>query len=292
VKPEVSCQRLEVGESSSQPFRPPTRHSSLVTRHSLGFTLLELLIVVGIIGLLMVLTVPAFTTRKSADDVTSAAYGISAAFDQARAYAKANNTYVFVGLAEVDDSVSSSVSPQVAGYGRVAVAIVASKDGTRHFEYKTNNQGNDWTANYNNGANLTAVGKLRVYENLHFRNFPSWTKAAHPNSNMARSQNSNSTYNLSAENSTNSVTPFTWPVGSSLNSSYQYSFDKVINFDPHGVARIATATNADEVTDLVEIAFQQTHGTVTPTPPTNQDAGNHFVIQIDAPSGAVRLYRP
>jgi len=43
-----------------------------------GFTLLELLIVVGIIGLLMVLVAPAFTNIKGGSDVTSAAYTIPA----------------------------------------------------------------------------------------------------------------------------------------------------------------------------------------------------------------------
>src|SRR5512132_375797 len=117
-----------------------------------GFTLLELLIVVGIIALLMVLMAPAFTTMKSGGDFTNAVYGIQGVLEQARTYAKANRTYVFVGFAEVDSSVDPSVSPQVTTsatpYGRVAVAVVASKDGTRHFQYTTSSQGADWQANY------------------------------------------------------------------------------------------------------------------------------------------------
>src|SRR4029453_11556840 len=95
-----------------------------------GFTLFELLIVVGIIGLLLVLIAPAFTTMKSGSDFTNAVYGIQGVLENARTYAKANRTYVFVGFAEVDSSVDPSVIPQVAGYGRVAVAVVASKAGT------------------------------------------------------------------------------------------------------------------------------------------------------------------
>ena len=66
----------------------------------LGFTLLELFIVVGIIAILLVLLAPAFTTIKSAGDVTSAAYTIKGALDTARTYAKANNTYTWVGFYE------------------------------------------------------------------------------------------------------------------------------------------------------------------------------------------------
>src|SRR4030095_10320920 len=79
---------------------------------SSGFTLLELLIVVGIIGLLLVLIAPAFTTIKGGTDVTSAAYTIKGALDTARTYAKANNTYTWVGFKEVDVSQDASASPQ------------------------------------------------------------------------------------------------------------------------------------------------------------------------------------
>src|SRR2546429_4150409 len=125
-----------------------------VAQQRRAFTLLEMLVVMGIIATLMVLVAPAFTNLKSAGDVTNAVYGIQGLLDNARTYAKANNTYVFVGFAEVDSSVDSSVTPQVTTgstpYGRVAVAVVASKDGTRQFQYATTNQGNDWTANYAN----------------------------------------------------------------------------------------------------------------------------------------------
>ena len=261
-----------------------------------GFTLLELLIVIGIIALLLVLIAPAFTNLKSAGDVTSAVYGIEGLLENARTYAKANHTYVFVGFAEVDSSVDPSVSPQnttgPAPYGRVAVAVVASKDGTRQFNYTTSNQGSDWTANYSNGANLIAVGKLQRYENLHFLNvnFPSWLPSQHPNSNMARYQPTSNTYNLGTSNS---VTPFSWPLGASLGNG-QYNFTIVVNFDPTGIARIATSTNADEIAGIMEIDLLTTHGTATsPTPiPFNQDVGNHAAIQIAPMSGEVRVYRP
>jgi prepilin-type N-terminal cleavage/methylation domain-containing protein len=261
-----------------------------------AFTLIEMMVVIGIISILMVLVVPAFTSLKSAGDVTDAAYGIKGLLENSRTYAKANHTYVFIGFAEVDASVSSSVSPQITTgttpYGRVAVAIVASKDGTRQYQYATSNQGSDWTANYVNGNNLIALGKLQRYENLHFLvNFPSWTPTTHPNSNMARFQPTGAPYTLGLSTST-STTPFTWPLGSPLSSGYQYRFDKVINFDPQGIARIATSTNADEIAQVMEIDFQATHGTVVPPVPTNQDVGNHTVVQIAPRTGAIRVYRP
>ena len=276
------------------------RRGRRIANHSVraGFTLLELLIVVGIIGLLLVLLAPAFTSMKTGADFTNGVYGIQGVLESARTYAKANHTYVFVGFAEADSSVDPSVSPQVTTgsrpYGRVAVAAVASRDGTRHFDYVTSNQGADWTVNYNNGANLIAVGKLQRYENLHFVpvDFGSWTPTDYPNSNMARYQPTGPPYIL-GNAASSSVTPFTWPLGSPLSpASAQYRFDRVIYFDPTGVARIATENNADTIVSVMEIDLQPTHGTVVPPNPTNQDVGNHAAVQIAPMSGEIRVYRP
>jgi type II secretory pathway pseudopilin PulG len=264
-----------------------------------AFTLLELLIVVGSISLLLVLIAPAFTTIKGGSDAATAIYGIKELLENARAYAKANHTCVFVGFAEVDSSVDPSVTPQITTgdtpYGRVALAVVASKDGTSQYEYATSDQGNDWKANYANGAHLIAVGKLQTYENLHFvpLDFGSWTPSAHPNSKMARYQPTGPPYILGNALSS-SVTPFAWPLGSSLDSGYQYLFDRVINFDPTGIARVPTSTNGDAIAHVIEIDFQPTHGTVFQPllSDFNQDVGNHAVIQLGTTSGAVRVYRP
>ena len=107
-----------------------------------GFTLIELLIVISIIAILMVLLAPAFTSLKSAGDVTSAAYTIKGVLDTARTYAKANNTYTWVGFYEEDvsqPSVSHGTDPCTGCVGRVVISIVASKDGTKI--YDPNNPG-------------------------------------------------------------------------------------------------------------------------------------------------------
>ena len=291
----------DIGHQNSERVIPHSA-SGLLPRRGLGaggFTLAELLIVIGIVAILLVLIGPALTTITSGTEVSSAIYGVKEVLENARAYAKANHTYVFVGFSEVDSSVDPSVSPQITTgdtpYGRVAVAVVASKDGTSQYQYVTSDQGNDWTANYANGAHLVAVGKLRTYENLHFvpLDFGSWSPTAHPNSKMARYQPTGPPYILGHALSS-SVTPFTWPLGSALDSGYQHRFDRVINFDPTGIARIATSTNGDAIAHVIEIDFQPTHGTVFQPLPEgfNQDVGNHAVIQLGTTSGAVRVYRP
>ncbi|PYX03398.1 MAG: hypothetical protein DMG85_19810, partial [Acidobacteria bacterium] len=121
-----------------------------------AFTLLELLIVVGIIALLLVLIAPAFTYIKGV-------------LDTARTYAKANNTYVWVGFYEEDVSAASPVQapdPRCTGcVGRLVMSIVASKNGT--------NLGADasssatGTENFIDATQLVQVNKLIKIDNLH-----------------------------------------------------------------------------------------------------------------------------
>src|SRR6476646_5564448 len=128
-----------------------------------AFTLLELLIVVGIIGLLLVLIAPAFTYIKGGTDVTSAAYTIQGVLDTARTYAKANNTYTWVGFFEENAS-----NPPAPGVGRIVMSIVASKDGT--MIYNPTNLGQQ-----NLTSGLVQVGKLTKIDNMHL-----WTHTDAP----------------------------------------------------------------------------------------------------------------
>src|SRR5207245_9671240 len=63
-----------------------------------GFTLLELLIVIGLTAILLVLVGPPITTMKTRRDVPSALYSVKGLHENARASAKAKPTYVTVGL--------------------------------------------------------------------------------------------------------------------------------------------------------------------------------------------------
>src|SRR6266480_7229913 len=101
-----------------------------VAQQRRAFTLLEMLVVMGIIAILMVLVAPAFTTIKGGTDVTSAAYTIKGLLDTARTYAKANNTYTWVGFFEEDGSIPSASPTATPGNGRIVISTVASKDGT------------------------------------------------------------------------------------------------------------------------------------------------------------------
>src|SRR5437660_370592 len=133
-----------------------------------AFTLVELLIVVGIIGVLLVLIAPAFTSIKSGTDVTSAAYTIKGVLDTARTYAKANNTYTWVGFFE-ENAPDPSTSPANSGTGRIVMSIVASKDGTMPYTTPLTNL---FTLP---STSLIQVGNLTKVDNVHLKTFSAGT---------------------------------------------------------------------------------------------------------------------
>ncbi len=254
-----------------------------------AFSMVELLVVILIMMAMGALIVPVVHSVNGAGNLTQACYEISATLEQARAYAMANNTYVFVGIAEADASVNAAAVPQVttgaSPYGRVALAVVASKDGAKHYLDATAGQGSDWLANYADaskpeytGLHLVGIYKLRRLENVHLSGSVASSGA------MVR-PSVDATYVL-GNSACVSQTPFAWPLGSSLSGGYQYRFDKVIQFDPQGVVRITLPTNGSTISRWIEIGLVQSQGNHIAA---NANAG---AIQIDTLTGVTRIYRP
>jgi prepilin-type N-terminal cleavage/methylation domain-containing protein len=239
-----------------------------------GFTLIELLVVIGIIGLLMVLLVPAFTSLRGGTDVTSAAYTIKGVLDTARTYAKANNTYTWVGFYEENVSNPSSPNTDPPPVGRVIMSIAASKDGT--ILYDPNNLATI------NPINLTQVGKLTKIENVHL-----WTHTDTPagiGSTFDTRPNVASTYCIGDSSPSNSATPFQYPVGNPAPSA-QYTFLKAVQFSPRGEARINN--NSNTLQTVAEIGLEPTHGAAAPA----SIPANVVAVQFTGVGGDVRIYR-
>jgi type II secretory pathway pseudopilin PulG len=262
-----------------------------------AFTLLELLIVVGIIALLLVLLAPAFTTIKSGGDVTSAAYTIKGVLDTARTYAKANNTYTWVGFYEEDVS-QRSTNPSTPGVGRLVMSIVASRDGTNVYSSGINICVGSATGTICPDK-LIQIGKLIKIENVHLPLFALGsgtgdTFDARPSPSPASDANYSrfGELNGTAPNTAPLTTPhnFQYPVGNPAPAA-QYTFNKILQFSPRGESRV----NGDsyDIRRVVEVGLLQTHATVvpTPSPAAGQYPGNVVAVQINGFSGDVRIYR-
>jgi prepilin-type N-terminal cleavage/methylation domain-containing protein len=228
-----------------------------------AFTLLELLIVVGVIGLLLVLIAPAFTTIKSSTDVTSAAYTIKGLLDTARTHAKANNTYTWIGFA---GSVGSNIT------GSISLSVVASKNGT-DLGTSVNQVGNrvDIT------AGLTPVGKVMRIGNAHIGDTGTPTN---DRTEFESRPAVNINYRIGA-------------AGSAYNSDYYFigqgmQFDRWIRFSPRGEAVVKGG--ATQITQYAEVGLLPTHGTALAAR-INPATGNLAAIQISGFGGNVRIYR-
>jgi prepilin-type N-terminal cleavage/methylation domain-containing protein len=229
-----------------------------------GFTLIELLVVMGIIAILMVLLAPAFTNIKSAGDVTSAAYTVKGVLDAARTYAKANNTYTWVGFFEES---MASTTPGTPGTGRLVMSIVASKDGTMIYDPSSPAQITT--------TRLIQVGKLTKIDNLHL-----WTHTDNPSnsgSTLDTRPDVPSTYCIGDSSPSNSATPFQYPAGS------PYTFVKAVQFSPGGEARINN--NSNSLQRAAEIGLRATRGTTVDTGP------NVVAIQFGGVGADVIVYR-
>jgi type II secretory pathway pseudopilin PulG len=238
-----------------------------------AFTLVELLIVVGIIGLLLVLIAPAFTYIKGGTDVTSAAYTIKGVLDTARTYAKANNTYTWVGFYEEDVS-QPSTNPPTPGTGRLVMSIVASKNGTMVYD-PTNLAPIDATK-------LIQLGKLTKIDNIHL-----WTHTDNPSGageTFPTRPNVLSGYCVGNSSPPDSASPFQYPVGNPAPAA-QYTFRKVVEFDSRGECRISNISNSPQ--RAVEIALEPTHGASVP----QSIPANVAAIQVNGFAGDVRIYR-
>jgi type II secretory pathway pseudopilin PulG len=249
-----------------------------------AFTLLELLVVIGIIALLLVLIAPAFTYIKGGTDVTSAAYTIKDVLDTARTYAKANNTYTWVGFFE-EDAPPPEGPVGSLGLGRVVMSIVASADGTMLYTAPLT------TLTTLPSASLIQVGKLTTVDNVHLKTFPDPTSAPPPDIFDTRPTPGAGSLDLTARIGNDATDPSTpvAPENASLQfvstlGSKTYTFQKIVQFNPRGEGVIDNSNYS--MTPVSEIGVQPTHGTtLDPT------SANSVAIQFTGIGGNVTIYR-
>jgi prepilin-type N-terminal cleavage/methylation domain-containing protein len=261
-----------------------------------AFTLVELVIVIGIIAVLTLFLAPAFTSLKGANDLTNAAFTLKGVLEQARTYARVNNTYAWVGFYEENGSIAST-NPPTAGNGRLVISSAASVDGTTVYSL---------TPGPIDPTRLTQIGRLIRIDNLHLPLFAIGSGTGDTFDTRPVLQfEPTAGYNYSRFGElngatphrapyTNSQYPFQYPVGSPAPGA-QYTFLKTLQFSPRGESRI-NGNNYD-VRRVVEIGLLQTRGGIVPAAITGAGTstatyrGDVIAVQISGLGSVVKLYR-
>ena len=240
---------------------------------SRAFTLVELIVVIALISTLMVLVAPAFTGIKSAGDVTSAAYTIKDALEQARTHAMAHNTYVWIGFYE-EPAGQPSTNPATPGIGRIVISTIASADGTTVY--------NPRSLAAIDPTRVTQLNKLVKVEGTHLATFPDGSGTGDTfDSRPAAIYETAKIGDTTPPNP--SLTPFQYPVGNPAPAA-QYTFVKAVEFSPRGEARINNRNYT--LKTVAEIGLQPTHGTAV-----DVNSRNIIAIQFGALGGDLKIYR-
>jgi len=247
-----------------------------------AFTLLELLIVMGIVALLMVLVAPAFTTIKGGTDIKSAAYTIKGVLDTARTYAKANNTYTWVGFFEEDGSIPSASPTATSGNGRIIISTVASKDGTEVYTSVASPAADIDP----NGTKLTQIGKLVKLDNMHLRTFTSGsgTGDTFPLRPAITGGSPVDNGKIGDTSPPDSLRYFHYPAAVS-EGQRQYKFVKMVQFSPRGECR--PQNDNYEMRAVIEVGFQPIRGTNVST----VDDAKSCAVQLTGFSGNTKIYQ-
>jgi len=240
-----------------------------------GFTIIEILAVVTIMLILMAAAVPAFNSLRKAGDITQGASDVAGVLENAASYARATNTYVWVGLFEEPMTGLPSANPATSGTGQVVLSTVASSDGTQ-----ISATGGAL------GTSLIQVGKLVKVSNIHLGDVTSNSHlTAGTGATSASGTDWTSRPAVTGSNLISATSPaataytiFSYPINGS-----QYRFTKAVEFTPMGEVYIYPSS---ALTPWIEIGLQPTHGTALDTTTPNVVA-----IQVAGISGRVKIYR-
>lgn len=219
-----------------------------------GFSLIELLVVVGLLAILASATIPAFNAIRGGSSLTSQTALIGDLLANARSYAMSKNTYVYFAMGEAS---AGSDKPHM-----FAVTI-ASLTGSR--------------VNPSEASSYTVLRKnTRLFDNLQL------DSVSDSNGNLARPEGPR-VLDTAQEQSSVSFAFANPARETGIQVSGVLTADRVIEFDPRGVARYSkVSASQPQLFNYYEIPIKQIVG----------NENNLCVIQLDGVAGMVTAYRP
>jgi prepilin-type N-terminal cleavage/methylation domain-containing protein len=193
-----------------------------------GFTLVEMLTVIAIITVLAGLSVPALSALSRSGQVDVTFSKLTETLEQAREYAVAQNTYVWVAF-------YANTSLPASGT-QLSLAVMASTDGT--------DAASNWTGTVP-GSNLIQISKIQTFQLTELQ-APGTVTPATALSEIGQAVNSSASFSIVLPGQTSPTV-----------------FKNAIQFTPTGEARNADGTPVD----LVEFDIQPEKGpgVVNPT---------------------------
>jgi prepilin-type N-terminal cleavage/methylation domain-containing protein len=259
-------------------MKSPHRKHRYLSSRECALSLVELLIVIAIAGVLATLAVPALSGLNGANKLTSAAYTIQGALDQARTYAVANNTYTWVGIYEEDGS-QPSQTPARSGIGRVVISVVASQDGTSVYKKKA---AEAQTAQTLTPGRLIQLGKTIRLENVHILD-ASGEKVGQRPAGLIKAKD------IVGLASSPQLFSFQYP----LTGAAAYTFGRgpgpgasgVVQFNPQGEA-VCNSGSITNPSSNLEIAIQEARGSQV------GNSANIIALNIGGLTGQTTMYRP
>jgi type II secretory pathway pseudopilin PulG len=219
-----------------------------------AFTLLELLVVVGLIAIFAIATIPAFNAIRGSSSLSSQSALIGDLLANARLYAISRNTYVYFAIGETS---AGSVKLQMF------VVTLASLTGSR--------------IDPSLASSYTVLKKnTRLFDNLKLDSVSDF------GGNLDRPQGAR-VLDTAQDQSSVSFT-FSNPARETgIQVSGALTANRVIEFDPRGVARYSKGSASQpQLFKYYEIPIKQNVG----------NEKNLSVIQMDGVSGMVTSYRP
>ena len=239
---------------------PRSRPSLRVDSRSGGFTLTELLVVVSIMGMLALLGLPSLSGLTTSGKMTHAVSELSGVLEQARQYAVAQNTFVWVAF-----SLDPSTDPDARGKDRITVAVIAAKDGVD----PNPSPGSPYDYGSVPGTSFALVTKVRSFSQFDLKDAGTFTSGQIvalrdlPSADAANDLSLQATFHLRSPGAVVSST-----------------FSRTILFSPTGEVR-----NGSGPIDFLELGLE-------PRPvKTVASSANVAVLRISGLTGQTMVYR-